>query len=71
MQFSRVFVCMCVRVRVCVFVSLIVVVVVVVCLANDENFKNVQCNSKHRFILSFSSLSLMTVVFSMLNLFVV
>lgn len=70
MQFSRVFVC------VHVFVSLIVVVV---CLANDENFKNVQRNSKHRFLFSsfFSSIyfsshvSLMTVVFSMLNLTVV
>lgn len=65
MQFSRVFVC------VHVFVSLIVVVV---CLANDENFKNVQRNSKHRFLLlllSISLLSLMTVVFSMLNLTVV
>lgn len=49
------------------------IVVVDVCLASDENFKNVQRNSKHRF-LSFSSIyfpSLMTVVFSKLNLTVV
>lgn len=50
MQFSRVFVC------VHVFVSLIVVVV---CLANDENFKNVQRNSKHRFLLLLLSISLL------------